>query len=208
MAKLLIVDDDPFVTESLKVGLGDRGHQVFAGHNGQEGVELVAELTPDLVIIDMTMPIMDGLEATEQIRQSSDVPIIMLTAETDEEDIINALETGVDEYLSKPFRLNELAARIQALIRRRHWEQNKTEAEVAQLKQNLMAMKDQIAVYVDTKEELAGLSHDVFAYFGLGCRNVSKLFLPKGFDLDQLFKAFYPYSYVVEHKKYGNSSPL
>ena len=139
MAKLLIVDDDPFITESLKVGLGDRGHQVFAGYNGQEGVELVTELTPDLVIIDMTMPIMDGLEATEQIRQLSDVPIIMLTAETDEEDVVNALETGVDEYLSKPFRLNELAARIQALIRRRSWEQNRTEAEVAQLKQNLMA---------------------------------------------------------------------
>ena len=57
----------------------------------------------------------------------------------------------------------------------------------------------------ESKEELAGLSHDVFAYFGLGCRNVSKLFLPKGFDLDHLFKAFYPYSYVVEHKKYGNN---
>ena len=61
MAKLLIVDDDPFITESLKVGLGSRGHEVFAGHNGKEGVDLVDELTPDLVIIDMTMPIMDGL---------------------------------------------------------------------------------------------------------------------------------------------------
>ena len=57
----------------------------------------------------------------------------------------------------------------------------------------------------ESKAELAGLAHDVFAYFGLGCRNVSKLFLPKGFDLDHLFKAFYPYSYVVEHKKYGNN---
>ena len=57
----------------------------------------------------------------------------------------------------------------------------------------------------ESKAELAGLAHDVFAYFGLGCRNVSKLFLPKGFDLDNLFKAFYPYSYVVEHKKYGNN---
>lgn len=140
MAKLLIVDDDPFVTESLKVGLSDRGYQVFAGHNGQEGVELVGELTPDLVIIDMTMPIMDGLEATEQIRQRSDVPIIMLTAETDEEDVVNALAIGVDEYLSKPFRLNELAARIQALIRRRDWAKSKSESEVMQLKQNLMAM--------------------------------------------------------------------
>jgi hypothetical protein len=57
----------------------------------------------------------------------------------------------------------------------------------------------------ESKAELAGLAHDVFTYFGLGCRNVSKLFLPKGFDLDHLFKAFYPYSYVVEHKKYGNN---
>jgi len=139
MAKLLIVDDDPFITESLKVGLGSHGHQVFAGHNGQEGVDLVGELTPDLVIIDMTMPIMDGLEATEQIRQQSDVPIIMLTAETDDDDVVNALETGVDEFLGKPFRLNELAARIEAIIRRRQWDHSKAEAEVAQLRQNLMA---------------------------------------------------------------------
>lgn len=140
MAKLLIVDDDPFITESLKVGLGVRGHEVFAGHNGREGVDLVTQLIPDLVILDMRMPVMDGLEATEHIRLRSDVPIIMLTAETDEEEIVAALETGVDEYLSKPFRLNELAARIQALIRRRSWAETKTEQEVAQLKQNLMAI--------------------------------------------------------------------
>ncbi len=157
MAKLLIVDDDPFITESLKVGLGSRGHEVFAGHNGKEGVELVDELTPDLVIIDMTMPIMDGLEATEQIRQQSDVPIIMLTAETDEEDVINALQTGVDEFLGKPFRLNELAARIEAIMRRRQWDQTKTEAEIAQLKQNLMAtmtheLRTPIATILNTLE--------------------------------------------------------
>lgn len=139
MAKLLIVDDDPFITESLKVGLGDRGYEVFAGHNGREGVDLVTALTPDLVILDMVMPIMDGLEATQEIRQSSDVPIIMLTAEIDEDDVITALETGADEYLGKPFRLNELAARIQALIRRHSWGKSKTAAEVAQIKQNLMS---------------------------------------------------------------------
>lgn len=157
MAKLLIVDDDPFVTESLKVGLGDRGHQVFAGHNGHEGVQLVEKLTPDLVIIDMTMPIMDGLEATEQIRLQSDVPIIMLTAETDEEDVILALEIGVDEYLGKPFRLNELAARVQALIRRHSWEKERIEAEVAQLKQTFLAtltheMRTPIAMILNTLE--------------------------------------------------------
>ena len=157
MAKLLIVDDDPFVTESLKVGLADRGHEVFAGHNGQEGVDLVSELTPDLVIIDMTMPIMDGLEATEQIRLQSDVPIIMLTAETDEEDVMVALEAGVDEYLGKPFRLNELAARVQALIRRHNWARVRTEEEVAQLKQNLMStmtheLRTPIAVILNTLE--------------------------------------------------------
>ena len=102
MAKLLIVDDDPFITESLKAGLGNRGHQVFAGYNGQEGLALVTELTPDLVIIDLTMPVMDGLEATEQIRRLSDVPIIMLTAETDEEDVVNALETGVSQQTVSP----------------------------------------------------------------------------------------------------------
>ena len=139
MAKLLIVDDDPYFTESLRLGLGEHGHEVFAGHNGYEGVQLVSKLTPDLVIMDMTMPIMDGLEATQQIRQNSDVPIIMLTAETDEEDVIIALEHGVDEYLGKPFRINELAARIQALIRRQNWSNGNQHANAEQLKQNLMA---------------------------------------------------------------------
>ena len=139
MAKLLVVDDDPFITESLKVGLSDWGHEVYAGHNGREGVDLVGELMPDLVIIDMTMPIMDGLEATGQIREQSNVPIIMLTAETDEEDVVMALEMGVDDYLSKPFRLNELAARIQALIRRHRGTNSKTGEDIFQLKQDLMA---------------------------------------------------------------------
>ena len=139
MAKLLVIDDDPYLIESLKIGLGDRGYEVYAGHNGREGVALVSEVTPDLVILDMMMPIMDGLEATQHIRQNSDVPIIMLTAETDEDDVINALETGVDEYLGKPFRLNELEARVQALIRRHGWGKSKTEEEVTQIRQNLMA---------------------------------------------------------------------
>ncbi|MCP4419443.1 MAG: response regulator [Chloroflexi bacterium] len=138
MAKLLIVDDDPYVTESLMVGLGRHGYEVYSGHNGREGVDLTQALTPDLVIIDMMMPIMDGLEATEQIRKQSNVPIIMLTAETDEEEVIAALKIGVDEYLSKPFRINELSARIQALIRRHNWAKKNTEQEVAQLKQSMM----------------------------------------------------------------------
>ncbi|WP_420642849.1 response regulator [Candidatus Leptofilum sp.] len=157
MAKLLIVDDDPFITESLKLGLGERGHEVFAGHNGREGVQLVNDLTPDLVIIDMTMPIMDGLEATQQIRQSSNVPIIMLTAETDEEDVVEALETGVDEYLGKPFRLNELAARVQALIRRHNWASGNSVSDVNRIKQDLMAtmtheLRTPIAAILNTLE--------------------------------------------------------
>ena len=157
MTKLLIIDDDPFITESLMTALEDRGYEVFAGCNGQEGVDLVTQLTPDLVILDMKMPVMDGLKATEHIRLRSDVPIIMLTAETAEEEIVAALETGADEYLSKPFRLNELAARIQALIRRRNWGVTKTEQEVAQLKQNLMAtmtheMRTPIASILNTLE--------------------------------------------------------
>jgi len=137
MAKLLIVDDDPYIAESLKIGLGQRGHELFFGYNGREGVDLVQALTPDLVIIDMTMPIMDGLEATEEIRRQSDVLIIMLTAEIDEEDVVAALEIGVDDYLGKPFRINELSARIQALLRRRDWATTKTEQEIAKLKQTI-----------------------------------------------------------------------
>lgn len=157
MAKLLIVDDDPFITESLKIGLGEHGHEVFAGYNGIEGVQLERDLIPDLVIIDMTMPLMDGLEATQQIRKKSDVPIIMLTAETDEEDVINALEIGVDEYLGKPFRLNELAARIQALIRRNNWTKPNGHTDTSKIKDNLMAtmtheMRTPIASILNTLE--------------------------------------------------------
>lgn len=139
MARLLIVDDDPYIIHSLKSSLTKRGHEVFAGHNGQEGVQLASKVMPDLLIIDLTMPVMDGLEATQQIRQRWDMPIIMLTAETDEEEVIAALEVGVDEYLNKPFRLNELAARVQALLRRHNWATVKVDEEVAQLRQALMS---------------------------------------------------------------------
>ena len=120
-----IIDDDPiFVFGTRKImELANFCESFMVFHNGEEAlntlkpiIEAGEESMPDVILLDLNMPIMDGLEATGQIREQSNVPIIMLTAETDEEDVVMALEMGVDDYLSKPIRRRELHEAIQKHI--------------------------------------------------------------------------------------------
>jgi DNA-binding response OmpR family regulator len=118
MAKIMIVDDEPVIIESLSYSLRREGYEVFNSSNGKEAMELFVQCQPDLVVLDIRLPEMDGLEVCKRLRISSTVPIIMLTARTDELDRILGLEVGADDYLPKPFSFRELLARIRALLRR------------------------------------------------------------------------------------------
>ncbi|MSQ22427.1 MAG: response regulator transcription factor [Dehalococcoidia bacterium] len=115
---VLIVEDDPNTVELVRLYLGRDGHKVLEASEGFEGLRLARESHPDLVILDLMLPGLDGLEICRILRQESDVPIIMLTARVEEEDRLAGLDLGADDYVTKPFSPRELAARIRAVLRR------------------------------------------------------------------------------------------
>ncbi|MBR4289065.1 MAG: response regulator transcription factor [Oscillospiraceae bacterium] len=116
--KILVVDDEALLVKGIRFNLQNEGYEVITGCNGMEAVALVQEQQPDLVVLDVMMPEMDGLTACSKIREFSNVPIIMLTAKTDDMDKLIGFDHGVDDYLTKPFNILELKARIRALLRR------------------------------------------------------------------------------------------
>jgi two-component system KDP operon response regulator KdpE len=115
---ILIVDDEPRMIKFIRMNLELEGYRVSGATNGLEALEKVREELPDLVVMDVMMPGMDGFETLELIREVSNVPVIMLTVRADEEDIVKGLELGADDYVTKPFSPRELASRIKAVLRR------------------------------------------------------------------------------------------
>jgi DNA-binding response OmpR family regulator len=115
---ILVVDDDQGLRELIRINLEHEGYSVVQAGNGIQCVSTVREQRPDMVILDVMMPEMDGLEACRQVREFSQLPILMLTARTQSEDVITGLDRGADDYLLKPFNMDELSARIRALLRR------------------------------------------------------------------------------------------
>jgi len=115
---ILVVDDDNGLRELIRINLEHEGYGVIQAANGVQCLTSVRELRPDMVILDVMMPEMDGLEACGKVREFSQVPILMLTAKVQSEDVITGLDKGADDYLLKPFNMDELSARIRALLRR------------------------------------------------------------------------------------------
>jgi DNA-binding response OmpR family regulator len=117
-AKILIVDDEPKITEVLKLYLEREGFQVAGAASGQQALERATAYKPDLIILDLNLPDMDGMEVCRTIRKKSNVPIIMLTGRGEEVDKIVGLEIGADDYVTKPFSAREIVARVRAVLRR------------------------------------------------------------------------------------------
>ena len=124
--KILVVDDEALLVKGIRFNLQNEGYEVITGSNGLEAVQLVREQKPDLVVLDVMMPQMDGMTACGKIREFSDVPIILLTAKTDDMDKLMGFDHGADDYITKPFNILELKARIRALLRRANSVSNKT----------------------------------------------------------------------------------
>ena len=118
MAKILVVDDEQVLVKGIKFNLEHEGYQVEVGYDGEQAVELAREGSFDLIILDLMMPKIDGLQACMRIREFSNVPIIMLTARGEDTDKIIGFEYGADDYITKPFNILEVKARIRALLRR------------------------------------------------------------------------------------------
>lgn len=118
MARILIVDDDAHIRDVLRFALEKEEHDVFEASDGKDGLAAFESLKPDLIVLDVMMPEMDGTDVCREIRKSSAVPILFLSARDDEIDRIIGLEIGGDDYLSKPFSPREMTARVKAILRR------------------------------------------------------------------------------------------
>ncbi|MFN8483383.1 MAG: response regulator transcription factor [Anaerolineae bacterium] len=118
MAKILVVDDEPNIVELARLYLKNEGYEVLTAGDGRAALDTIRQQPPDLVLLDIMLPGMDGWEVCKQVRQFSRVPIIMLTARGDDVDKIVGLELGADDYMVKPFNPREMVARVKAVLRR------------------------------------------------------------------------------------------
>ena len=148
MTTILLIDDDALITEPLSRRLEASGYKVSVSHNGGDGLRMALDLQPDLVVLDVLMPVMDGWAVCRALREKSVVPILMLTALGEEVDRILGLELGADDYLTKPFSMRELMARIRALLRR-------VELDRGQTKSRLLNV-GQVRVDLDTRRAFKG----------------------------------------------------
>jgi two-component system, OmpR family, KDP operon response regulator KdpE len=117
VARVLVIDDDPSLLRALKVALKAGGHEVVTATNGEQGISQTAISSPDVVILDLGLPDVDGLAVCRRIRQWSEVPILVLSAIGSEDRKVTALDSGADDYVTKPFGMAELEARIRAAMR-------------------------------------------------------------------------------------------
>lgn len=122
--KILIVDDEPDIPELLKLSLINEPYDFIVAHNGEDAINLTLKELPDLILLDIMMPDMDGYEVVENLKKSkaaSDIPVIMISAKTAIEDKVKGMELGIDDYISKPFDKREVKARIKMVMRRLGW---------------------------------------------------------------------------------------
>jgi DNA-binding response OmpR family regulator len=118
VSRILLIEDDDRIRTSMRLALQDEGHEVAEAARAEDGLRIFSADGADVVLVDLMLPDIDGFECCRQLRRTSDVPIIMVTARTDTHDVVAGLEAGADDYVTKPFEMKELSARIRALRRR------------------------------------------------------------------------------------------
>jgi len=118
VTKVLVVDDEPQIVRALRINLSARGYQVLTAHDGASALRAAAEAKPDVVVLDLGLPDLDGTDVIAGLRGWTTVPILVLSARTDSSDKVEALDAGADDYVTKPFGMDELLARLRAAVRR------------------------------------------------------------------------------------------
>ncbi len=152
--KILIVEDEQKIARFLELELQYEGYDVDIANNGRKGLEKAKDSSVDLVILDLMLPGLSGIELCRRLRQSSDVPVIMLTAKDDTSDKVMGLDIGADDYMTKPFAIEELLARIRVLLKRKYRSKEEDNSNVLEIK-NLKLYKDSYRVeYNGEKVEL------------------------------------------------------
>lgn len=164
-SRILVIDDDPEIAQILTAILKPQGFTVYQANNGQEGLKKAYELHPDLIILDVAMPLMDGWEVCRRLREMSSVPILMLTARSMESDVLRGFDAGADDYVAKPFRKAELQARLHALLRRRNEYGNSTTSNVTRYKDDVLEINlDSHTVILNGQAvELSSIEYNLLA---------------------------------------------
>lgn len=176
MKKILVVDDEKPISDIIKFNLEKEGFEIVTAFDGEEALEKVAEESPDLIVLDVMLPKIDGLEVVREVRKTHSMPIIMVTAKETEIDKVLGLELGADDYVTKPFSNRELVARVKANLRR----QSSTQAsEQAEVETNDVKIGDLVihpdAYYVTKREETIELTHREFELLYYLARHVGQV---------------------------------
>jgi DNA-binding response OmpR family regulator len=187
MKKVLVVDDEPTLVATLKYNLEREGYHVIAAADGEAGLSAARANRPDLILLDLLLPVMDGLEVCRILRREMTTPILMLTAKTDEIDKVVGLELGADDYVTKPFSMRELLARVRALLRR---------AETAPAAETEVLVAGELQVDLRRREASRGgqalpLKPKEFELLAFFLRNRGR-----AFTRDQLLNQIWGYDFV------------
>lgn len=185
--KLLVVDDEPAIVKGLKFSLERDGYQIDAAYDGEEAMKMFDENRYDLVILDVMLPKLDGLTVLQRIREKSSVPVIMLTAKGEDMDKILGLEYGADDYITKPFNILELKARIKAVFRRIN-DTNKNDKQIIQVKNMTINLANR-SVTIDGKE--VNLTAKEFDLLKLFVTNPGKVY-----TRENLLELIWKYEYL------------
>ena len=193
MAKILVVDDEPILVKGIKFNLEHEGYQVDAGYDGEQAVEMAREGGYDLILLDLMMPKIDGLQACMRIREFSNVPIIMLTARSEDTDKIIGFEYGADDYITKPFNILELKARVRALLRRAGAAEKKQQEEVALSAGHIrLDTGERVAWKEDKRVELTAKEFDLME---LLLRNPGRVY-----SRENLLNVVWGYEYIGDYR--------
>lgn len=190
MAKVLVVEDEINIATIIKVNLQNEGFEVEMAKDGEEGYAMFKSFAPDIILLDIMMPKMNGFEVCEKIRQTSFVPIILLTARAEESDKVRGLELGADDYVVKPFGVKELVARVQANIRRSRLSSNAEETSINKAVQGSFSINEDAMVIEKNGEalQLTRREYDLLSYF---LDNVGKVV-----SREELLEEVWQYEYL------------
>lgn len=199
MSKILVVDDEKNILELVRFNLAREGHQVFISLDGASALEQARSEIPDLIVLDIMLPEMDGLEVCRELRRdpvTKDIPILMLSAKADELDRVLGLEMGADDYVTKPFSPRELVARVKAQLRRTHREEGKPGEAQAKGRMDYGRMsidEDRFAVYIDgVKQEFTLKEFELIRFLAR--------YPGKVFTRDQLLEQVWGYDYAGDSR--------
>ena len=189
--KILVVDDEKTLVKGIKFNLENEGYQVECAYDGAAAVELARNEKFDLIILDLMMPELDGLEACMRIREFSNVPIIMLTAKSEDADKLMGFECGADDYLTKPFNILELKARVRALLRRAAGVQ-RSQGAVLTAGELSLNTEERVAIRDGETVELTAKEYDLIELLMRNPRRV--------YSRENLMNVVWGYSYAGDYR--------